>query len=78
MCGKTHTHTHTHTQKEPFYFLYLLSSFSIEMGVVVDDPGAISNVYQVILTEHIADILSTIFIKNKILLKTTSAEYKSR
>ena len=40
-----------------FYFLYLLSSFSIEMGVVVDDPGVISNVHQVILTKPIADIV---------------------
>ena len=27
------------------------------MGVVVDDPGVISNVHQVILTEPIADIV---------------------
>ena len=35
----------------------MLSSFSIEMGVLVDDPGVISNVHQVILTEPIADIV---------------------
>ena len=51
-----HTHTHIHTMKL-FYFLYLLSSFSIEKDVVVDDPGVISNVHQVILTEPIADIV---------------------
>ena len=70
MCGKKkkkkHTHTHTHTQNELFYFLYLLSSLSIEVGVVVDDPGVISNVHQVILTEPIADIVVHSLYQNKI------------
>ena len=69
VCGNTHTHV--------FYFLYLLSSFSIEMGVVVDDPVVISNVHQVILTEPIVDIVVHNLYQKQNMSKTTSPKYKS-
>ena len=67
MVKKKKKNTHTHTHKINFFiFFYLLSSFSIEVGVVVDDSGVISNVHQVILTESIADIVVHSLYQNKI------------